>query len=56
MIRMHAMLRDERGFTLAELLVVTAVLGLILAGVVFAGYVAAFTLAATALTLHRDIT
>lgn len=34
MIRMHAMLRDERGFTLAELLVVTAVLGLILAGVV----------------------
>ncbi|HEX7786772.1 MAG TPA: prepilin-type N-terminal cleavage/methylation domain-containing protein [Methylomirabilota bacterium] len=30
----RALLRDERGFTLAELLVVTAVLGLILAGVV----------------------
>ena len=34
MIRVSAMFRDERGFTLAELLVVTAVLGLILAGVV----------------------
>ena len=30
----RGLLRDERGFTLAELLVVTAVLGLILAGVV----------------------
>jgi prepilin-type N-terminal cleavage/methylation domain-containing protein len=34
MIPVRAMLRDERGFTLTELLVVTAVLGLILAGVV----------------------
>lgn len=34
MSRVGRVLRDERGFTLAELLVVTAVLGLILAGVV----------------------
>jgi prepilin-type N-terminal cleavage/methylation domain-containing protein len=34
MSQVRAMLGNERGFTLAELLVVTAVLGLILAGVV----------------------
>ena len=34
MTRLRALLRDQRGFTLTELLVVTAVLGLILAGVV----------------------
>jgi prepilin-type N-terminal cleavage/methylation domain-containing protein len=34
MSQMRVWLRDQRGFTLSELLVVTAVLGLILAGVV----------------------
>lgn len=34
MSRLRAVLRDERGFTLTELLVVTTVLGMILAGVV----------------------
>lgn len=34
MSRLRAVLRDQRGFTLTELLVVTTVLGMILAGVV----------------------
>ncbi len=34
MTRLGALLRDQRGFTLTELLVVTAALGTILAGVV----------------------
>ena len=32
--RMRSVIRDQRGFTLTELLVVTAVLGLILAAIV----------------------
>jgi len=35
MSHLNSLLRDERGFTLAELLVVATVLGMILAGVVF---------------------